>query len=131
MGRSTKKGPFVDAPLAAKIEDMNRRNEKKVVRTWSRRSTVIPEMVGHTIAVHNGKKFVPVYLTENMVGHKLGEFSPTRIFKGHSMRAAAEVAAKPAGIPGGPGAIVPSAPAAGAAAPAAAPAAPAGKPGKG
>ena len=131
MGRSTKKGPFVDTPLLSKIEDMNRRNEKKVVRTWSRRSTVTPEMVGHTIAVHNGKKFVPVYLTENMVGHKLGEFSPTRIFKGHSMRAAAEVAARPAGVPGGPGAIVPSAPAAGAAAPAAAPAAPAGKPGKG
>jgi small subunit ribosomal protein S19 len=130
MGRSTKKGPFVDAPLAAKIEDMNRRNEKKVVRTWSRRSTVIPEMVGHTIAVHNGKKFVPVYLTENMVGHKLGEFSPTRIFKGHSMKAA-EVAAKPAGVPGGPGAIVPAAPAAGTAAPAAAaPAAPAAKPAK-
>jgi small subunit ribosomal protein S19 len=129
MGRSTKKGPFVDAPLAAKIEDMNRRNDKKVLRTWSRRSTVIPEMVGHTIAVHNGKKFVPVYLTENMVGHKLGEFSPTRIFKAHSMRAA-EVAVRPAGIPGGPGAIVSSAPAAGAAAPAA-PAAPAAKPGKG
>ena len=121
----------MDAPLAAKIEDMNRRNEKKVLRTWSRRSTVIPEMVGHTIAVHNGKKFVPVYLTENMVGHKLGEFSPTRIFKGHSMRAAAEVAAKPAGVPGGPGAIVPQAPAAGAAPAAAAPAAPAGKPGRG
>ena len=84
MGRSTKKGPFVDAPLAAKIEDMNRRNEKKVVRTWSRRSTVIPEMVGHTIAVHDGRKHVPVYITESMVGHKLGEFAPTRTFKFHA-----------------------------------------------
>ena len=87
---------------------MNARNEKKVLRTWSRRSTIIPEMVGHTIAVHNGKKFIPVYITENMVGHKLGEFSFTRQFKGHSMRAATEVAAKPAGVPGGPGAIVPT-----------------------
>ena len=87
---------------------MNARNEKKVLRTWSRRSTIIPEMVGHTIAVHNGKKFIPVYVTENMVGHKLGEFSFTRQFKGHSMRAATEAAAKPAGIPGGPGAIVPT-----------------------
>ena len=130
MGRSLKKGPFTDAHLAAKITGLNARNEKKVIRTWSRRSTILPEMVGHTIAVHNGKKFVPVYLTENMVGHKLGEFSPTRIFKAHSMKAA-EVVARPAGVPGGPGAIVPSAPAAGAAAPAAAPAAPAGKASKG
>ena len=121
MARSTKKGAFVDKHLMDKIEDMNRRNEKKVVRSWSRRSTIHPEMVGHTIAVHNGKKFIPVYVTENMVGHKLGEFSPTRIFKGHSMKAATEVAARPAGVPGGPGAPVPSAPAAGAA-----PAAPAG-----
>jgi small subunit ribosomal protein S19 len=123
MARSTKKGPFVDGYLAARIEAMNGRNEKKVLRTWSRRSTVIPEMVGHTIAVHNGKKFIPVYITENMVGHKLGEFSFTRQFKAHSMKAATEAAAKPAGVPGGPGAIVP---AAGAAAPAA-PAAPAPK----
>ena len=115
--RSQKKGPFVDQFLVARIEDMNRRNEKKVLRTWSRRTTVLPEFVGHTIAVHNGKKFTPVYITENMVGHKLGEFSFTRQFKGHSMRAATEVAAKPAGIPGGPGAIVPSAPAAAPAAP--------------
>ncbi len=121
MARSTKKGAFVDTHLMRKVEELNQRNEKKVVRSWSRRSTVHPEMVGHTIAVHNGKKFIPVYLTENMVGHKLGEFSPTRIFKGHSMRAATEVAAKPAGIPGGPGAITPAAPAGGAA-----PAAPAG-----
>jgi small subunit ribosomal protein S19 len=109
MARSTKKGPFVDVYLQSRVEGMNARNEKKVLRTWSRRSTIIPEMVGHTIAVHNGKKFIPVYITENMVGHKLGEFSFTRQFKGHSMRAATEVAAKPAGVPGGPGAIVPAA----------------------
>jgi small subunit ribosomal protein S19 len=96
MARSTKKGPFIDKSLQAKIDDMNARNEKKVVRTWSRRSTVIPEMVGHTLAVHNGKKFIPVYVTENMVGHKLGEFSQTRTFKGHSVKAATETAAKPA-----------------------------------
>src|SRR6201986_898810 len=102
MARSTKKGPFIDSHLQAKVEGMNARkqmnavNEKKVVRTWSRRSTVIPEMVGHTLAVHNGKKFIPVYITENMVGHKLGEFSMTRTFKGHSVKAATEPAAKPA-----------------------------------
>jgi small subunit ribosomal protein S19 len=116
MPRSTKKGPFIDTHLMVKIEGMNRANEKKVVRTWSRRSTVHPDMVGHTIAVHNGKKFIPVYITENMVGHKLGEFSPTRIFKGHGIKGAAEAAAaaaaRPAGIPGGPGAISPAAPAA-------------------
>ena len=113
MPRSLKKGPFIDDHLRIKVEALNTRNEKKVVKTWSRRSTILPEMVGHTIAVHNGKKFIPVYVTENMVGHKLGEFSFTRQFKGHSMRAATEVAAKPAGIPGGPGAITPSAPAGG------------------
>jgi small subunit ribosomal protein S19 len=107
--RSTKKGAFIDTYLASRIEGMNSRNEKKVLRTWSRRSTIIPEMVGHTIAVHNGKKFIPVYVTENMVGHKLGEFSFTRQFKGHSMKAATEVAARPAGVPGGPGAPVPAA----------------------
>jgi small subunit ribosomal protein S19 len=123
MARSTKKGPFVDGFLQERIEAMNSRNEKKVLRTWSRRSTIIPEFVGHTIAVHNGKKFIPVYITENMVGHKLGEFSFTRQFKGHSMKAATEVAVKPAGVPGGPGAPVPTA---GAATPAA-PAAPATK----
>ncbi len=96
MARSTKKGPFIDAHVIAKINGMNERNEKKVLRTWSRRSTVVPEMVGHTIAVHNGKKFIPVYITENMVGHKLGEFSFTRQFKGHSVKAATETAAKPA-----------------------------------
>ena len=114
MARSTKKGAFIDSYLQTRIEAMNARNEKKVLRTWSRRSTIVPEMVGHTIAVHNGKKFIPVYITENMVGHKLDEFSFTRQFKGHSMRAATEAAVKPAGVPGGPGAIV-SAPAAGAA----------------
>ncbi|MCX6614659.1 MAG: 30S ribosomal protein S19 [Acidobacteria bacterium] len=88
MSRSLKKGPFVDGHLLKKIEEMNRRNEKKVVRTWSRRSTVLPEFVGHTIAVHQGKKFIPVYVTENMVGHKLGEFSPTRAFRGHSVKVA-------------------------------------------
>jgi small subunit ribosomal protein S19 len=87
MGRSLKKGPFVDTPLLEKIEVMNRAGDKKVIKTWSRRSTVVPEMVGHTMAVHNGKKFVPVYVTENMVGHKLGEFSPTRTFKGHTTKA--------------------------------------------
>jgi small subunit ribosomal protein S19 len=112
MARSTKKGAFVDGYLLARVEGMNARNEKKVLRTWSRRSTVVPEMVGHTIAVHNGKKFIPVYVTENMVGHKLGEFSFTRAFKGHSMKAATETAARPAGVPGGPGAVAPAAPAA-------------------
>ena len=84
MSRSLKKGPFVDVPLLEKVEVMNRAGEKKVIKTWSRRSTVIPEMVGHTIAVHNGKKFIPVYVSDNMVGHKLGEFSSTRTFRGHS-----------------------------------------------
>jgi small subunit ribosomal protein S19 len=110
MARSTKKGPFIDVYLMKRIEDMNARSDKKVLRTWSRRSTIVPEMVGHTIAVHNGKKFIPVYVTENMVGHKLGEFSFTRTFKGHSVKAAAEAAARPAPAPGGPGAPVPAAP---------------------
>jgi small subunit ribosomal protein S19 len=86
MSRSLKKGPFVDIPLLEKIEAMNRNNERRVVKTWSRRSTVVPEMIGHTLAVHNGKKFVPIYISENMVGHKLGEFSPTRTFRGHTGR---------------------------------------------
>src|SRR5271168_2208438 len=108
MARSTKKGPFIDSHLQAKVDGMNARNEKKVVRTWSRRSTVIPEMVGHTLAVHNGKKFIPVYVTENMVGHKLGEFAPTRLFKGHTTKvaertAAAAVAAPAAGSGAGAG----------------------------
>lgn len=84
MSRSVKKGPFADNHLVDKMVAMNSKNEKKVVRTWSRRSTILPEFIGHTIAVHNGKKFIPVYVTENMVGHKLGEFSPTRTFKGHA-----------------------------------------------
>nr|AKQ04092.1 30S ribosomal protein S19, small subunit ribosomal protein S19 [uncultured Nitrospirae bacterium Rifle_16ft_4_minimus_39958] len=84
MARSIKKGPFIDSHLSRKIEGMNQVGEKKIIKTWSRRSTIIPEMIGHTIAVHNGKKFIPVYVTENMIGHKLGEFSPTRTFKGHS-----------------------------------------------
>ncbi len=83
MPRSVSKGPFVDVSLAEKIEKMNKGGDKKMIKTWSRRSTITPEMIGHTIAVHNGKKFIPVYLTENMVGHKLGEFSATRFFKGH------------------------------------------------
>ncbi len=86
MARSVSKGPFVDLHLRKKIEDLNKRNDKKVLKTWSRRSTLTPEMVGHTIAVHNGKKFIPVYVTENMVGHKLGEFAPTRTFRGHSVK---------------------------------------------
>jgi small subunit ribosomal protein S19 len=96
MARSTKKGPFVDSHLTAKVEAMNTRNEKKVLRTWSRRSTITPEMLGHTLAVHNGRKFIPVYVSENMVGHKLGEFSFTRTFKGHSVKSAAETSAKQA-----------------------------------
>ncbi len=96
MGRSISKGPFTDTHLTSKVEGMNSRNDKKVIKTWSRRSTILPEFVGHTIAVHNGKKFIPVYVTENMVGHKLGEFSPTRTFKGHSAKAATEKSAKPA-----------------------------------
>ncbi|MBI5196992.1 MAG: 30S ribosomal protein S19 [Nitrospirae bacterium] len=83
MSRSVTKGPFVDLHLLKKVEVLNQDQEKKIIKTWSRRSTIIPEMIGHTIAVHNGKKFIPVYVTENMVGHKLGEFSPTRTFKGH------------------------------------------------
>src|SRR5262245_60404668 len=124
MGRSIKKGPFVDTHLLEKVEVMNRGAEKKVIKTWSRRSTVVPEMVGHTLAVHNGRKFVPVYVTGNMVGHKLGEFAPTRIFKGHTTRvaerAAALAAAGPGGAPGAPGAPAPAA--GGSAAPAAKPA---------
>ena len=84
MSRSLKKGPFVDTSLLEKIEVMNRGADKKVIKTWSRRSTIIPEMVGHTIAVHDGRKHVPVYITESMVGHKLGEFAPTRTFKFHA-----------------------------------------------
>ena len=84
MARSVKKGPFVDGHLLKKIAQANEAKAKKVIKTWSRRSTITPDMIGHTIAVHNGKKFIPVFVTENMVGHKLGEFAPTRTFKGHS-----------------------------------------------
>jgi small subunit ribosomal protein S19 len=96
MARSVSKGPFIDSPLLDKINGMNAVREKKVVKTWSRRSTIIPDMVGHTLAVHNGKKFVPVYISENMVGHKLGEFAPTRTFKGHSGKKAEAPGAKAA-----------------------------------
>jgi small subunit ribosomal protein S19 len=101
MPRSLKKGPFIDGHLREKVDGLNARNEKKVMKTWSRRSTILPEMVGHTIAVHNGRKFIPVYITEQMVGHKLGEFSPTRTFKGHAVKAALEKAAAAAGAPVG------------------------------
>jgi small subunit ribosomal protein S19 len=87
VARSIKKGPFIDEHLAKKVEAMNSGGEKKVVKTWSRRSMIIPEMIGHTFAVHNGRKFVPVYVNENMVGHRLGEFSPTRTYKGHTTKA--------------------------------------------
>ena len=83
MARSVKKGPYIDEKLLKRVEQMNKSGDKKVLRTWSRRCTVIPEFVGHTLAVHNGNKFIPIYVTENMVGHKLGEFAPTRIFRGH------------------------------------------------
>jgi len=88
MARSLKKGPYIDIKLLAKIQAMNRSGEKRVIRTWSRRSTITPELVGHTLAIHNGKKFFPVYISENMVGHKLGEFAPTRMFRSHGGRAA-------------------------------------------
>ena len=86
MARSTKKGPFVDAHLTVKIEVLNNANDKKVVKTWSRRSTIFPEFVGHTIAVHDGRKHVPVFVSESMVGHKLGEFAPTRTYRGHDSK---------------------------------------------
>jgi small subunit ribosomal protein S19 len=106
MGRSVKKGPYVHESLTKRVEGMNGRNEKRVIKTWSRASTVLPEFVGHTFAVHNGNKFIPVYVTENMVGHKLGEFAPTRLFRGHTGarkddKKAPTPAAAPAGKPGG------------------------------
>lgn len=109
MGRSVKKGPFVDTHLMAKVQVLNRSRERRVIRTWSRRSTIVPEMVGHTIAVYDGRKHVPIYVTENMVGHKLGEFAPTRTFKSHGVRVEKTTSVRPAG-PGAPAA--PSAPAA-------------------
>lgn len=95
MPRSIKKGPFIDESLMKKVEVMNSTGEKKIVKTWSRRSTITPDFVGHTLAVHNGKKFIPVYVTENMVGHKLGEFSPTRMFRAHGGSKAAEKVTAP------------------------------------
>ena len=117
MGRSVKKGPFVQEALSKKVDALNSRNEKRVIKTWSRASTVLPEFVGHTFAVHNGNKFIPVYVTEIMVGHKLGEFAPTRLFRGHTGQKAVD---KKVGAPvSAPGAAPPAAPAAGGAAPAA------------
>jgi len=94
MARSLKKGPYIEPRLEGRILKMNQAGEKKVLKTWSRRSMISPDFVGHTLAVHNGKKFLPVYITENMVGHKLGEFAPTRIFKGHSAKKAEKTVAK-------------------------------------
>src|SRR5687767_11640296 len=96
MARSVKKGPFVQEALATKVRAMNTGTQKRVIKTWSRASTVLPDFVGHTFAVHNGNKFIPVYVTENMVGHKFGEFSPTRLFRGHSGQ---KVDKKAAGVP--------------------------------
>jgi small subunit ribosomal protein S19 len=111
MSRSTKKGPFVDGHLLEKVSALNAAGKKQVVKTWSRRSTVVPEMVGHTLAIHNGRKFTPVYVSENMVGHKLGEFSPTRIFKGHSGKKVEKGAVPGApAAPAAPGAAAPAAP---------------------
>ena len=108
MARSVKKGPYVDDKLLLKVEVMNSRNEKKVVKTWARASTISPDFVGHTVAVHNGNKFIPVYITENMVGHKLGEFAPTRLFRGHGGKVTDKKAAPagggaPAAAPAGGG----------------------------
>ena len=97
MSRSLKKGPYVQASLAKKVDALNAANDKRVIKTWSRASTITPDFVGHTIAVHNGNKFIPVYVSENMVGHKLGEFAPTRLFRGHSGKLAADRKAGPGG----------------------------------
>jgi small subunit ribosomal protein S19 len=94
MARSVKKGPYIDERLARRIADLNAKREKRVLKTWSRASTITPDFVGHTLAVHNGNKFVPVYVSENMVGHKLGEFAPTRLFRGHSGKLTADKTAK-------------------------------------
>ena len=120
MARSLKKGPFVDDHLLKKVDELNTAGEKRVIKTWSRASTVLPDFVGHTFAVHNGNKFIPVYVTENMVGHRLGEFAPTRLFRGHTgARAAAEKSAATAPLPAGRG---PGGPGGPSGAPAAAPA---------
>src|ERR671916_723774 len=103
MARSVKKGPYVAEHLAERVRGMNQRNEKKVVKTWSRASTVLPDFVGHTFAVHNGNKFIPVYVTENMVGHKLGEFAPTRLFRGHTGKVVDKKASVGGGAAGGGG----------------------------
>ena len=95
MSRSVKKGPFVDARLLGRIDDMNKRSERKVLKTWSRASVIFPQMIGHTIAIHDGRRHVPVFITENMVGHRLGEFAPTRTYRGHSGRATDLIAGKP------------------------------------
>jgi small subunit ribosomal protein S19 len=97
MGRSVKKGPYIQATLLSRVETMNSNNAKRVIKTWARSSTIIPDFVGHTFAVHNGNKFIPVYVTENMVGHKLGEFAPTRLFRGHTGAKAADK--KATGVP--------------------------------
>ncbi len=102
MGRSVKKGPFVQEALTKKVDALNAKNEKRVIKTWSRASTVLPEFVGHTFAVHNGNKFIPVYVTENMVGHKLGEFAPTRLFRGHTGAKAADKKAPAPAAPAAP-----------------------------
>ena len=114
MSRSVKKGPFVHESLLTRVAGLNARNEKRVIKTWSRASTVLPDFVGHTFAVHNGNKFIPVYVTENMVGHRLGEFAPTRLFRGHSgnRAAAAEAKKTPGSVPAAPGAAPAAAPAA-------------------
>ena len=104
MSRSIQKGPFTDEHLMKKVQELNETRERRVIKTWSRRSTIVPEMVGHTIAVHNGQKFVPVFISENMVGHKLGEFAPTRQFKGHTTKVAEKAAAAAAAPPAAPGA---------------------------
>jgi small subunit ribosomal protein S19 len=115
MARSVKKGPFVADELLRRVAELSSRNEKRVLKTWSRASTIVPDFVGHTFAVHNGNKFIPVYVTENMVGHKLGEFAPTRLFRGHSgvkaAAAATDKKAAPGGAPGAAPAAAPAAPA--------------------
>src|ERR687887_896962 len=109
MGRSTKKGPWVEERLMRRIAQMNESGEKRIVNTWSRASTVFPEMVGHTIGVHDGRRHVPVFISESMVGHKLGEFAPTRTFRAHGRGAAAETIGTVAAAPGAPGAAAPAA----------------------
>jgi small subunit ribosomal protein S19 len=108
MSRSLKKGPFIAPKLLKKVETMNAKSERKVIKTWSRASTIFPQMVGHTIAVHDGRRHVPIYVTENMVGHKLGEFAPTRTFKGHQSDVEKKVTAAPAPAAPAPKAAAPA-----------------------